>query len=542
MNRKNHSSVDGFIPRRANTDILGEYHSDSVRPNSRGPRTVHTGDAADARLLGVARDDAILGQEDVLAALHDIDTEVASPPQEAKPRRRHKKANSGQAKPPKNKTWRIIRWVLLVILLGFLSVIGFLAYKAIFAGQNIFQGNIFDIFQTEPLKQDELGRSNFLIVGTSDDDPGHPGADLTDSIIIVSINQTAKTATLFNVPRDLYVEYGRACLSGYRGKINAYFSCIKEGDSNEQVAAAMDGLRAFVGEILGLDIQYGLNVNHTVIKDAVNAVGGIDVDIQGSNGAPGILDRNFDWRCNYRCYYVKYDNGVHHLDGEHALFLSMARGSVAPTYGLANSNFDREKNQQKILIALRDKALSTGTLANVGAVTALLDAFGNNLRTNIEMKEIRTLLEIAAAIPAEQVQTIDFFDGEKRVLTTRDGDVIPSAGLYVYTELRAYIAQYLSSDPVVREEPHVTVLNGGGEAGIAQTEATKLEEKGFIVDIVANTPEAGYGAVEIYQITHEKTASAKALETLYGVTIKTTSPPVSVVGTTDFLIIIGPGS
>ena len=81
----------------------------------------------------------------------------------------------------------------------------------------------------------------------------------------------------------------------------------------------------------------------------IDAVGGVDIDIQGSNGAPGVLDRNFDWRCNYKCYMVKYDNGVHHLDGERALFLAMARGSVEPTYGLGNSNFDREKNQQKII-------------------------------------------------------------------------------------------------------------------------------------------------------------------------------------------------
>lgn len=69
----------------------------------------------------------------------------------------------------------------------------------------------------------------------------------------------------------------------------------------------------------GLDVQYYAHINYTVVREAVDAVGGVDVKIESSDPR-GILDRNFDWKCNCECYYVNYKNGeVAHMDGEHAL-------------------------------------------------------------------------------------------------------------------------------------------------------------------------------------------------------------------------------
>ncbi len=40
---------------------------------------------------------------------------------------------------------------------------------------------------------------------------------------------------------------------------------------------------------------------------------------------------------------MQLTNGKHEMDGEKAMWFSRARGLVAPTYGLEQSNFDREK-------------------------------------------------------------------------------------------------------------------------------------------------------------------------------------------------------
>ncbi|HRQ87110.1 MAG TPA: LytR C-terminal domain-containing protein, partial [Candidatus Saccharibacteria bacterium] len=69
------------------------------------------------------------------------------------------------------------------------------------------------------------------------------------------------------------------------------------------------------------------------------------------------------------------------------------------------------------------------------------------------------------------------------------------------------------------EEPHVTVLNGSKLNGVAQKEADKLEEKGFIIDQVGNAEQGNYGRYTIYKVSDDKPASAEVLESLYGVSL-----------------------
>src|SRR5690606_10541770 len=151
---------------------------------------------------------------------------------------------------------------------------------------------------------------------------------------------------------------------------------------------------------------------YSAVTKAVDAVGGVDVTIESNPPGMGILDRNFDWKCNFQCYYVRYDDGEKvHLDGEHALALSRARNAQGG-YGLAAGNFDREKNQQKVAKAVREKALSLGTLTNVGRVTELLDAMGDNLKTNVDKSEIQTIVSLASDVPSESIISLDLNDPE----------------------------------------------------------------------------------------------------------------------------------
>ena len=541
--KKNHSSVDGFIPRRPGNQ-LGELHSGKAQKaylDMSENRLLNSGENSDEeRLLGQQQVNRSIGRSDIDESLDGLDN-IKEPKKTLFFRRN--KLVVGQVKRPPSIVRRIFKWFFIILVLAILGVGGYTAYKFTTAGHNIFQGSIFEVFSNQPLKQDSNGRSNFLILGTSEDDIGHDGANLTDSMLVVSIDQTNKNIYMFSVPRDLYVEYGTGCLAGYSGKINGYFSCV---NSDTTVVAEQERLsetQKLVGDIFGIDIQYGVHVNHTVIKEAVDAVGGIDVDIQGSNGAAGILDRNFDWRCNFDCYLVYYDNGVYHLDGEDALYLSMARGDVAPTYGLGNSNFDREKNQQKILIALKDKAMSTGTLTNLGAITGLIDSLGNNLRTNIQTKEIRTLMQVASEVKADDVHTLSLVEDGNSMVTTGDyfgaSVVMPLAGIYNYSDIRAFIEISLTSNPILLEAASIVVLNGSGEEGLGQTKADSLTAAGYNVTGVDNAPVATYEAVEIYQIGDGNSGTAEKLSALYDVTIKKTAPPVEVDGDVRFVIIFG---
>lgn len=536
---QNRHSLDGFVPRRPGSADrpnrrIGEHTDEIPSRFTKVDKQIPDASVVNRGELGIAR-------KDIDSSLKGIDIE------DPKSKKGGKK---GRKKGPISKKKRIIRWAIIVLILAILGFGGFMAYKVLTAGGNIFKGSVLDIFQSQPLKEDANGRSNILILGTSEDDPGHGGAYLTDSMMIMSIDQDKKLVDMFSIPRDLYVEYGMACNSGYQGKINEYFNCVNtDWKSKSAEEERLTKTRQFVGKIFGLDVQYAVHVNNTVIKQAVDAVGGVDVNIQGNGDVPygvqpgSILDRNFDWRCNYKCYLVKYSPGVHHIDGLHALFLAQARGDSAPTYGLARSNFDREINQQKIIVALKEKAASSGTFTNPAKITGLLDALGNNLRTNFETKEIRTLMKLGSDIDSKNINRLNLSDGDKAVVESGSyggaSVVLPSAGAFNYTQIRALIKKALSSNDVVREGANVVVLNGSGKAGVAQTQADKLTSAGFTISGVDTAPAGTYGDVEVYQIGSGMAKTKAKLESTFKVKVKTSAPPVSVAANTNFVVIFG---
>lgn len=536
---QNRHSLDGFVPRRPGSADrpnrrIGE-HSDEI------PSRFTKVDAQAPKPGVINRGELGIARRDIDSSLKGIDVDE---PQKGKD------SKKGRKKAPLSRKKRIIKWSAIALGAIILALAGFMLYKIITTGSNIFKGGILDIIQSQPLKEDANGRSNILILGTSEDDPGHGGAYLTDSMMVMSIDQHKKIVDMFSIPRDLYVEYGRACNSGYQGKINEYFNCVNpDWKSKSAEDERLTQTRKFVGEIFGLDIQYGVHVNNTVIKQAVDAVGGVDVDIQGDGPVPygvepgSILDRNFDWRCNYECFLVKYSPGVHHIDGLHALFLAQARGDSAPTYGLARSNFDREINQQKIIVALKEKAASSGTFTNPVKVTGLLDALGDNLRTNFETKEIRTLMKLGSDIDSKNINRLNLSDGDKAVVEAgQEGGasvVVPTAGTFNYTEIRAFIQKALSSNDVTREGANVAVLNGSGKSGVAQAQADKLTAAGFTVSTVDTAPDGTYADVEVYQIGKGMAKTKAKLESMFKIKVKAAAPPVTVADGTNFVIIFG---
>jgi hypothetical protein len=101
------------------------------------------------------------------------------------------------------------------------------------------------------------------------------------------------------------------------------------------------------------------------------------------------------------------------------------------------------------------------------------------------------------------------------------------------------MSQTLSNNPVTREKANVVVLNGSGVVGVAQKEADKLTTAGFIVSTVDTAPASQYPDVVVYQIGSGMSATKAKLASLYGVTVKTTAPPVPVTAGTNFIVIFG---
>ena len=335
------------------------------------------------------------------------------------------------------------------IFIGFLIFLiiaivagGFYVWTILSKTSNVFQGNPMDILIGSPLAKDEYGRTNVLIFGTAEDDEGHGGAELTDSILVASIDQDKKIGSVFSIPRDLWVNYSVPgeesiyCSVGYKGKINATYFCAKRNfDDDKEKGATYFSKK--IAEVTGLNIQYYVAVDFSVLRDVVNTLGGIDVDVHATDER-GILD--------YCMQNLKLDKGMNYnLDGDTVLRLARARNAKGG-YGLANSNFDREINQQRIMNAIKAKALSIGILANPVKVISMIDDLGNNIKTNVTMAEMRTVIDFVVGMKGDltSIDTRKQFgtgniNGQSVVIPAGASTDVSSSSLYNYTKFQRYI-------------------------------------------------------------------------------------------------------
>ena len=536
--RPQRTNLTSASSHQARTTIGHERRVDNITSQ------LHTGDDTSVQMKNPTSGGI---RDSISSSLEAIDQNTPKTPHQKRKKSRKKK--------------RIIKISSIIIGIIVLIVGGFLVYKALGMMGNVLDGNPFDIFQQQALKEDAYGRSNILIVGTTDDDPTRKAEGdgiLTDSMMILSVNQTTKDAYMFSIPRDLWVQYNTACSAGYEGKINVMFGCIADGDTEEAETARLDGIREFVGDIFDIDLQYAVHVRSNVVSDAVNAVGGVTVKVE-SRDPRGVLDASIDWMCTQgnptaeekqkRCptgHYIDFPIGDNEMDGDKAMWFSRARGvGYGETYGLEQSNFDREQNQQRVIIALKDKALSTGTLTDFSKITKLMDAMGENLRSNVETKEVRTIMSLASEITNDNIKRLSFVEEDNMLMTTGSvggqSVVQPSAGLYNYSDIRAFLRKEIYATDVSKENASVIVLNSGTTSGLAQETADELEELGMNIIATDNVPEDYTEGANIYRLVagDQKTATAKKLKELYEKEIKQGNPPFTIEAEADFVVIIG---
>lgn len=420
-------------------------------------------------------------------------------------KKEQKKARRLEKKQSKKR--RVVKIVLLFLLLIILSGTTWLMLW----GNDIIRkitGENSDIWSAigavvsetyEPLKEDENGRTNILAFGTSGYDmggSGHSGAQLTDSIMLVSLDQKTGDTVMVSLPRDLKI--WKTCTA--TGKINEVYWCNNQSGKNEEAGA--QAIMRVVEDVLGVDIQYYAHINWGALVSIVDMVGGITVT----------LDENIkDY--NYTKCVIKAGVPTT-LNGEQALGLARAR------HGVSGGDFSRGASQQKILIALKDKLLEKqlGLTEALGLVGTL----GDNLRTNFSTEEIKTGLHIAKEFDMGTARQLTLSDWSKKISYVKTANingisyVVPSAGIDNYSEIQKYLAHEMISDPVVREEAKILLLNGSDQTGVATQAGQELEKESFIISYISDAPEKlekkGY---HVYLINEEKKLSFEALKKHY---------------------------
>ena len=504
--KRNNTSIDGFSPRRRATKPITQARN-TDQPTGK---------------IGHPDKDI----EDSLSALNL--SSIDEPDDSRKAKRRRRRADKAS-----NPRRRLIKRIAIAVGVVLLLVAGFFIYRAIRDMGNIFDGGLWGLMRRTPLKMDANGRTNIVIFGTSEDEDGHDGGNLTDSIMLLSVHSETRSANMISIPRDLWIEYDEPCMVGYAGRINAVYFCASNNGQNERAGA--EALQSKVGQVTGVETHYFVHMNFTSMISAVDAVGGVSVKIE-SEDPRGIYDPATG--INFR------NNEVVRLNGEQALALARARNAYGG-YGLPGSNFDRERNQQKIMMALFEEAAGLDLITDMRRIRNLMQAMGGNLRTNINTGEIRSFAYVAQGVNMNDIKSIDLMnDGDDPLLVTGwmggQSVVNPAAGTLDFTQIQAFLRRKLATDPVTREAASVIVHNSSSVDGLARSMADELESLGMIVSSVGSTQERIRGNVVIYQLNSSKAATRKRLEERYGVQVRPARDlPQSMAGlSADYIIIV----
>lgn len=440
---------------------------------------------------------------------------------------------SPQKKSPK-KSKKKRSWPKIILkTIGILLLLAVLAFGARFAldlakltgNKNPFA--LLSAFQRAPLKN-ENGRVNVLVAGNSADDTGHNGASLTDSIMILSIDTKKKNALMLSVPRDMWVEIPGEGHS----KINAAYTYD-----------GMDTLKDVIETNLDLPIHYTALVNYGAFKDAVDAVGGISITIK-SDDPRGIYDSSLDWTSRTCCALAKYPNGKVTLDGKQALNLARARGEGYGSYGF-NADFTRTEHQRLMLFGIREKALQSSTLSNPLKISNLVSAIGQNVKTDLQLKEIQTLYSYVKEVDVSKIDSynINTLKGEDETMlsnyTSPDGQstLIPAAGVDNYDEIAAQIKRLFTASPVAKEAAKVVVLNATETAGLARSQSAVLAEKGIIIAAQGNA--TVQPTTTLINVSKEKPNTLAALKTQYKATVVTNATMSANYPNADIIVILG---
>ncbi|MFI5270788.1 MAG: LCP family protein [Candidatus Saccharimonadales bacterium] len=425
--------------------------------------------------------------------------------------------------------------VLLVIIISFGGLFFSQAYmklNKVFKGSNTVAALRSDV-SPSLLKGEGSGRVNILLMGRGGGN--HDGPDLTDSMMVASIDPVNYKATLISIPRDLWVNVPNAGVmkinsAWEKGEFN-YLGKVAPGSTDPKaISSGFNLADQTVDQVLGINIDYNVLVDFQAFQQAVDNVGGITVNVPTP-----LIDPTFDWVNNGNP--VLAQAGIQNFNGTQALNYVRSRETT--------SDFARADRQRAVLVALKTKIESLGTLSNPLKIDNLINTFGNNVATDLSLSNVSRLYSIEKKISAGNVSSVGLDAAPNQYVTTGNmagqSIVLPKAGLFNYNDIQQYVRGLLKDPYLIKENAKVEVLNGTLTPGLATNVSNQLKSYGYNVIFTGNTPNSGWTQTTVVNLTHGKDKYTQHyLELRYGVqAVNSLSDNSIPTNGADFVIIIG---
>ena len=376
--------------------------------------------------------------------------------------------------------------VLVAILCAFLLFAGTVRALVFLRG---FGMNTLVRSTAAELPKDAFGHTNILLLGQGDN--AHDGIDLTDTIMIASIDEKTKSVAMLSLPRDLY--FLSTARMG-KGRINSLYRDYKTAlhaqgmEERDASQAAMRELANEIGSAIDLNIHHILKVDFIGFVQAVDAIGGIDIEVPED-----LVDTQYPGP-NYTYETFQIDAGLQHLDGETALKYARSRHST--------SDFARSARQQQILQAVGDKVKTENILMKPNQILSLLKILESHVETTLTVREMVGLAKLGKEVDRTKILSLQLNDQnglygsfieQGGFLYSPPRDQFGGAAVLLpvsipefpvtWRQVRAFVQLFAHERAMHLEKAPITILNAGAPSGSARILGGELARYGLnIVD------------------------------------------------------------
>ncbi|MGZ0149994.1 LCP family protein [Kribbella sp. WER1] len=329
---------------------------------------------------------------------------------------------------------------------------------------------------------EQLPRLNVLLLGADD------GADRdgvrTDSVMVASIDTKTGNTSLISLTRNFMRMPFPAGTALYKKFPSGFWDPNGPAEQPEFYLDAMyrnipkqwpeligasdnpgaDVLKLSVGEALGLQIHYYVQINLAGFAKLVDALGGITVNVN----YPVPVGGNDDKKIPPSRYLAPGPN--RQLNGTDALWFARGR------YGLQTGDLARQARQHCTFKAIVDQATPQNVLANYSEIA---QAGEQLIRTDIPQNLLKALVPLGQRVKAGKIANVDL-DKKKNFPNGRNPN---------YAAMRALVAQAINPVRGTKPVPRRTTTVPPATATQPKV-TTKPDDSGDLTSACAYNPGA----------------------------------------------------
>ncbi len=353
----------------------------------------------------------------------------------------------------------------------------------------------------------------------------HSGGYLTDSIMVVSIlpiaNHPPQVAEI-SIPRDWYVNIPLRKGVSTEQRINFAYAAGMLGEGPVPASAINAGAAVadpLLEHLFGIGITYFVGVDFSAFKQAVDAVGGVNIDVPGSftdNQYPaGECDLG---NCSYET--VHFNAGMQHMTGARALIYARSRHGNNGQ----GSDFARSRRQQQIIVALKAEIESIG---GIGKLPDVINALGDNVLTNLTIGDAEALYSLVQGVNPATIEHISIDDNNFLYdcgYPAHCGSYYLFAADQSFKSLSHYVQDVFPSEGALADGARITFVDASGRSSNASGRwASLMNMLGFVTANGGKAPRQVATQV-IDNSGGRDTLAADWLAEYFGVTVTTPAP------------------